>query len=100
MLTGTYPVEIDVEEGDLAADFSMTGGLGYTPISFRGLVRHDGWRLEQRADDGTWSVVPLEVEGNDFWQTTYDATTERYTLTFSVPNSGTTRYRLRWVRPS
>ena len=96
-LARTYPVEIDVADGGLAADFTMAGGLGYTPISFRGLIRHDGWKLESLADDGTWSEVDLEVEGNDFWQTSYNPTTERYTLTYSVPNSGTTRYRLRWA---
>ena len=34
-LARTYPIEAQL--GAVAADFTVTGGLGYTPISFHGL---------------------------------------------------------------
>jgi hypothetical protein len=41
--------------------------------------------------------VDQAVIGNDYWQTTYDADTQTYALTFLVPNVGTQNYRLVWI---
>ena len=91
----THPIEIDAESATVAADFSVTGGLGFVPIRVHGLPRHDGWQLE-RLEGGAWAPVEQAVHGNDFWQTTFDPSTQTYTRTYSVPNRGRTRYRLVW----
>lgn len=94
-LERTYPVEIQSEAGILAAEFTITGGLGYLPVTIKGLSRHDGWRLEQLVN-GAWEGVDQAVHGNDYWQTRYDGAVGSYELTFNVPNRGAQTYRLVW----
>ena len=83
--TGTletlYPA-IRVEAAKGRAEFTLSGGLGYVPITFSGLLSPRGRALVldgQRLDQST--------HGNDFWQTDYDAATKRWSLTFNVPAS-------------
>ncbi|MEC8424033.1 MAG: hypothetical protein VX000_09660, partial [Myxococcota bacterium] len=92
-LVRTHPVVLAAEPGEVAVDFMLTGGLGYVPISIRGLPRPDGWILEQ-ASDGGWLAVDQSVEGNDWWQA-LDRGRDGFELTFNVPNRATQRYRLR-----
>ena len=60
------PVEIDGINADVAATFTLTGGLGYVPISFHGLARYDGWQL-QVVGGPIWLSVDQSVHGNDDW---------------------------------
>ncbi len=90
------PVEIDAVAAPVAAEFVLSGGIGYTPLSFHGLVRHDGWRL-QRLEGDAWQDVDQSVIGNDFWQARHVPETDTYTLTYNVQNTRPTRYRLVWV---
>ncbi len=92
-LTRTYPINVNVAPGALAADLTVEGGVGYTPITFRGLHRHDGWQL-QRAVLGAWKAIDQSVHGADFWQADRDPGGKTWSLTFSVANSGKQRYRL------
>ena len=55
-LVSTYPTEIAAADGATAGELTLSGGLGYRPVSFSGLVRHDGWKLE-RQTDGDWETV-------------------------------------------
>lgn len=79
-VTGTWPVEIDVVRGTLAAQLILEGGLGFTPLTFHGLVRPEGWRLEQWQEGG-WVQVNQEVEGNDYWQAAYNPSHRTWSLT-------------------
>ena len=98
-LLGTHPIELQVDPtSPLAAQFSLTGGFGYVPLIFRGLPSHEDWRLERRVGS-QWNDLGQEVEGNDYWQATYDPTTASYDLVFNVDNTGTTEYRLMRVGP-
>jgi hypothetical protein len=74
-----YP-DVRIRAEDNHADFTLTGGLGYVPITFTGLTRPaehvllvDGQRLDQ------------SVHGNDFWQTDYEPATRRWSQTYNVP---------------
>lgn len=65
---------------DDRAEFTLTGGLGYVPVTFTGLtsprvpvLRVDGHPFDQ------------SVHGRDFWQTDYDAATKAWSMTFNVP---------------
>ncbi len=95
ILLQDWPVEILASPGPVAAQLTLTGGRGFTPVIFRGLSRPDGWRLEVQGPNG-WSKVDPSVWGNDFWQADYEADTSTWALTFSVANQGTTHYRLGW----
>ncbi len=66
-IVNSYPVEIDTEEGAVKAEFTLTGGLGYTPIVFNGLEDYRGYSLEVNKN-GVWEKVDQSVFGNDFWQ--------------------------------
>ena len=92
-LVRIHPVELAAEEGEVAVDFSLSGGLGYVPVTIEGLDRADGWRLEQEVS-GEWVQVDQSVEGNDYWQAHFDAAAGHYELVFNVPNRDTERYRL------
>ena len=63
-----------------AAEFTLSGGLGYVPVTFTGLASPTGHAL---AVDG--QPVDQSVHGNDFWQTDYDAATARWSLTYTIP---------------
>jgi hypothetical protein len=74
-----YPA-VRIRTVDDRAEFTLTGGLGYVPITFTGLTSPRGQALcldGQRLDQG--------VHGNDFWQTDYDPDTQRWEMTFNIP---------------
>ena len=94
----TYPIEITAAEGAVAAELTVTGGLGYTPLTFHGLPVHGGWQLEQEVG-GAWVPVDQGVHGNDYWQAYADADAGTWDLTFNIHNVGTTTYRLVHLDP-
>ena len=92
-----YPVSIASSAGAIAGEFTIEGGLGYLPVSFTGLSRHDGWRLE-RLNGAVWERIDQSVIGSDYWQSAYRQDAGGYSLTFNVEGSETPqRYRLRWA---
>ena len=66
------------------AEFAITGGMGYVPITIAGLSDYRKPRLEIQADEG-WQPIDQSVYGNDFWQTDYDSQTASWEITYSVP---------------
>ena len=92
-LLRTYPVELEASTSTTAVQFTLTGGLGYTPVTIHGLARPDGWRLEQNSE-GTWERVNQAVEGNDYWQAYDDPASESFDLVFNLHNRAPTEYRL------
>ena len=93
-LMRSHPVELRAEDGAVAVEFTLTGGLGYTPVTITELARPEGWRMEQQQDDGSWVQVDQSVEGNDYWQTFYDADGGHFNLVYNLHNRGTHTYRL------
>ena len=87
------PVEIDTVLGAVAADLTIDGGLGHTPLVFHGLERHEGWTLEVLEGE-TWVVVDQSVHGNDFTQVDFDEEEGTWSIVFAVPVAGGGRYRL------
>ena len=92
-VTQHQPVIVEGVMDTIAAEFTVSGGFGYTPISIAKLYRADGWRL-QSFDNGVWADVDQSVHENDFWQAQWDEMTLSYTLTFSVETDQTTTFRL------
>ncbi len=74
--------DIRIEATNNQAEFEIEGGTGYVPITFTGLTapaRYELYVGGKRLDQS--------VHGNDFWQTDYDPTTQRWSQTFNVPAS-------------
>lgn len=81
-LEGLHPaIAVRVSEGQ--AEFHLEGGIGYVPVTFKGMTTPIGHCL---VVDGK----PLEqgVHGNDFWQTDYDPASRTWQITYNVPVSG------------
>jgi len=73
------PIEVEVDAGE-GAEFTLTGGAGYAPLSFTGLSEIAGYVLTV---DG--EAVDQSVHGNDFWQCTEDAETGAWVRTYNIP---------------
>ena len=89
----THPPEFQAASGEVAVEFTLTGGLGYTPIIIHGLPMPTGWKLQQNVN-GNWEVVDQAVEGNDYWQAYSDTDEDTFSLIYNVHNRGTNTYRL------
>lgn len=82
--------------GKTAAQITVTGGMGYVPLTFTGVKHYSGYHLEKQTEDG-WEKVDQSVYGNDYWQAWYDGNTGTYELTYNVEHYGkgeTVVYRL------
>lgn len=64
--------------GDKAA-FTLTGGLGYVPVTLTGLTSNRGAALRVDGDP-----VDQSVHGRDFWQTDFDAASGLWSHTYNV----------------
>jgi hypothetical protein len=74
-----YP-DVRVRVADGQAAFTLTGGLGYVPVTFTGLKKPAGHTL---LVDG--QPLDQSVHGNDFWQTDCDPATRTWSRTYNVP---------------
>jgi hypothetical protein len=84
-----YPA-ISVRAEKNRAEIALGGGLGYVPITFSGLTSWRDFALfldNQRVDQS--------VHGKDFWQTDFDPTTQRWSLTFNLPLQAGQRHAVR-----
>lgn len=78
-----YPVRIAVDAADTAA-CTITGGIGYVPMTFVGLSDYRAYVLEWY-DGQAWQPIDQQVHGHDYWQTDYDPGTQRWAITYTVP---------------
>jgi hypothetical protein len=88
-LLHTYPIEIAVTND--AAQFSVTGGLGYVPVTFTGVSTYREPIVEERVGQ-TWVKVDQALSGNDFWQADYNSVTLSWEITHNLP-LGSTSYQ-------
>jgi hypothetical protein len=70
-LESLHPAVV-IRTNDGEAELTLTGGLGFVPITFDGLTSPRGHVLYV---DG--EPLDQSVHGNDFWQTDYDPATQR-----------------------
>jgi len=66
------------------AEFTITGGLGYAPITITGLSNYRTPILEVKEGD-EWTTVDQSVYGKDYWQTDYNPETRTWEITYSIP---------------
>ena len=74
-----------------AAECTITGGLGFVPVTFSGLSDSRGHTLYL---DG--QPVNQSIHGNDFWQTDYDPASQRWSRTYNLPIAGDRPHTLRF----
>lgn len=93
-LLESCPVRIEADSSP-TAEFVITGGVGYAPVTIAGLHDYRGWKL-YRQESGAWSAIDQSVFGGDFWQINADAG-GRFAITFNVQfdaERGRQRFRL------
>ena len=67
------------------ARFTLTGGLGYVPVTVAGLTAPGRPRVDVREGSGPWRRVGLSVHGNDGWQTDRAADGRSWEITVNLP---------------
>ena len=78
-LLGLYP-DVRILTDNDRAEYTLTGGVGYVPLTFKNLSSPKGHVLTV---DG--QKIDQHVHGNDFWQTDYDPRTGRWSQTYNIP---------------
>lgn len=76
-----YPLKIESHSNTVT--FSVTGGRGYVPVTIAGAENYRNPALFKMIN-GTWQKINQEVYGNDFWQSTFNAQTKKWDITFNV----------------
>jgi hypothetical protein len=78
-LAGTYPA-VEIRAVNEVAEFTLSGGLAYVPLTITGLTSPRFGSLEL---DG--NAVDQSVHGADFWQCDYDPASKTWSRTYNVP---------------
>jgi hypothetical protein len=81
-LVRNYPVEISVSDRQRAR-FTVSGGVGYVPVTFSGLKDSRGFKL-YRVSGARLTPLNQSVNGNDFWQTDYDTVSRTWSVTYNI----------------
>jgi hypothetical protein len=79
-LQESYPIQIKVAAGN-AAQFKVTGGMGYVPVTFIGVNGYRDPVLEEKVN-GSWEKIDQSNYGKDFWQA--DFYQGSWDITFNV----------------
>ena len=61
----------------------VKGGMGYVPVTIKGLSDYRNPALYQK-EGNKWIMVDQSRYGNDFWQTTFDNDTGTFNITYNV----------------
>jgi len=77
-----YPVEILIDDTGVA-EFEVTGGLAYMPVTFSGIKTTASCTLYE-VIGGKQLKVDQSDHGNDFWQAVYDPSTGLYRITYNI----------------
>lgn len=82
---GVWPIRIRAENGAYA-EFNVTGGIGYTPVTIVGAQRHRDFILQEKMKDGTLVRIDQSSDvGNDWWQADFRPASQDWDLTFTLP---------------
>ncbi len=80
----TLPVEIRTENG-IQVRFSITGGVGFVPVTIRGVRRQGPFQLKHKLKDYRWERIDQSSSlGNDWWQTGPGNKAGEADITFTV----------------
>jgi len=80
-----WPVCVRAERGE-RAEFTIAGGIGYTPVTITGAKQPGGFLLKTALGANPFEVVDhSSATGNDWWQSKYQPATGTWDLTFTLP---------------
>ena len=80
-----WPVRIASDKGEQAA-FTVTGGVGFTPVTICGAKASRGFTLYTQNDDGTRAKVEQSsAVGRDWWQADFDPAAQTWDITYTLP---------------
>jgi len=88
----SYPMRIALDDHQ-TAEIIVAGGVGYVPVTFSNLSVPSGYVL---TIDG--QRIDQSVHGNDYWQTDYDSSTQRWQQTFNIPLESGKPHTLRFEK--
>ena len=82
----TWPVRVRANEG-LSAEFTITGGVGYTPVTIVQAMTQKGFVLERINEKGEATRIDESTAGigNDWWQTDFDTKSGTWNITYTLP---------------
>jgi hypothetical protein len=83
-LVSKYPLVIEVD-GQGYAEYTVTGGLAYLPVTFRGVKTSSNIAFARKNADGKFVGIDQSVYGKDFWQASYDPARKCWDITYNVP---------------
>jgi|GEM_PF-1897393 len=73
------------------AQFAITGGLNYGPVTFMGASTYQYPSIEELVGTN-WIMINQSVNGNDFWQADFNGTNRSWDITFNL-KLGSTNYQ-------
>ncbi|GMU91801.1 MAG: hypothetical protein AMXMBFR4_08590 [Candidatus Hydrogenedentota bacterium] len=79
-----WPVAVRAR-GGVRAQFSIEGGLGYTPVTITGAKSNGPFRLEVVEGGRARTVEQSSPAGNDWWQSRYRPESNTWDLIFTLP---------------
>ncbi len=80
-LINNYPIKIEADNS--IARFSVTGGIGYVPLTISNVGSYRNPELYRKVDS-KWEKVDQSVYGNDFWQTEYNSSRGNWDITYNI----------------
>ncbi|MCP4313343.1 MAG: hypothetical protein GY790_18960 [Bacteroidetes bacterium] len=80
-LADPYPLEITADNN--MAQFSISGGCGYIPLTITNVGDYRNPKLYRRVE-GSWQQEDQSVHGSDFWQSEYRAESGTWDITYNV----------------
>lgn len=78
-----FPIKVLVDKNN-QAEVYITKGVGYVPITFIGLTSYTDLNNLKIYHNNKKIKIKQEVNGNDFWQTDFNAKTNTWEVTFTL----------------
>ena len=91
-LVSTYPINIYSKKND-SVSFSLSGGLGYTPLFIDGLSSYQGYKLQTKVNGEYVDIDQSSTSyDKDFYQCYYNERTNKYQLGYNIFNTKGTNF--------
>ncbi len=77
----------------IGARFTLSGGMGYVPVTITGAPEYSAWRLYKLSDGQEISLEAEQgVKGNDYWQCIQDPDTGLFSYSFNLDAAAERRH--------
>ncbi|MCC6488158.1 MAG: hypothetical protein IT364_11725 [Candidatus Hydrogenedentes bacterium] len=93
---GVFPAVVRATQNGIQAEFTLSGGVGYVPITIAGAALRGPFTLSRIVSGKQEPFSEASAAGNDWWQCRYRPETQTHDLTFTLP-AGTVEDETVWV---